>query len=310
MGLANLAPGVSGGTMLLVAGVYDRFIEAVAKLAQLRFDRRSVALVGLVAGTAGTAILLFAGPMKQLVVEKRWLAYALFLGLTLGGAPVVVRLARPLRPAFAAGTAVGLAAMLALTLLGDAGRASAEPSWWLFLLAGVVGAAAMILPGVSGGYLLLLMGAYVPILAAIDRFKEALAGRSLAEIAQAGLALAPVGVGVAVGVAGVASALRTAIRRFPQATHGLLLGLLLGAIAGLWPFQQARAPTPGEVVKGVVVTAHNAQDFPVEDWPVAFFTPTPSQALWALVIVAAGTAFALGLDRWAERLEGRSSRGG
>ena len=95
MGLANLVPGISGGTMLLATGVYPRFIDAIAEVTTLRFRLRSVLVLSCVAGSAFLSILLFAGLMKALVIDHRWIMYSLFIGLTLGGVPLVWRLARP-----------------------------------------------------------------------------------------------------------------------------------------------------------------------------------------------------------------------
>ena len=98
MGLANLVPGISGGTMLLAAGIYPRFIQALAELSALRFRKSSLLVLGLVGIAAGSAILLGAGTVKDAVVEHRWAMYSLFIGLTLGGVPVLWSMARPPTP--------------------------------------------------------------------------------------------------------------------------------------------------------------------------------------------------------------------
>ncbi|MEN8184912.1 MAG: DUF368 domain-containing protein, partial [Myxococcota bacterium] len=109
MGLANLVPGISGGTMLLAAGVYQAFIESIAELTTHRLRTRPVVLLGTIAGSAALAILLLAGAVKELVVEQRWVMYSVFVGLTLGGVPLVWRLARPLSPGLLAGGGIGFA---------------------------------------------------------------------------------------------------------------------------------------------------------------------------------------------------------
>ena len=75
MGLANLVPGISGGTMLLAAGIYPRFINAIADITRLRFRMRSILVLGTVVVAAGISILLFAGLLKDLVIENRWIMY-------------------------------------------------------------------------------------------------------------------------------------------------------------------------------------------------------------------------------------------
>ena len=93
MGLANLVPGISGGTMLVAAGVYPAFIGAISDVSRLRFRFRPVLTLVCVAFAAAAAIVLLAGPVKDLVVDHRWIMYAMFIGLTLGGAPVVAAMA-------------------------------------------------------------------------------------------------------------------------------------------------------------------------------------------------------------------------
>ena len=95
MGLANLVPGISGGTMLLAAGVYPGFIAGIAEVTTLRFRLRSLLLLGAIVASAAVGILLLAGTVRSLVVDHRWIMYSLFIGLTLGGVPLVWRLARP-----------------------------------------------------------------------------------------------------------------------------------------------------------------------------------------------------------------------
>jgi len=106
MGLANLVPGVSGGTMLLAAGVYPAFITAIAEVTTLRFRPRSLVLLGSVVAAAGIVILLMAGAVKGLVRDHRWIMYSLFIGLTLGGVPLLWRMARPATPSLFAAAAI------------------------------------------------------------------------------------------------------------------------------------------------------------------------------------------------------------
>ena len=173
MGLANLVPGISGGTMLLASGVYPAFVNAIAELTTLRFRPRSIAMLAVIAGTAMLAILLLAGPTRALVIEQRWVMYSLFIGMTLGGLPIVWRLARPLEAASLVGAVVGIAGMAAMAWVAP-GTGTGERSFALLFLAGAAGAAAMILPGLSGGYLLLVLGQYVVILGAVDGIKSSL----------------------------------------------------------------------------------------------------------------------------------------
>ena len=177
MGLANLVPGISGGTMLLAAGVYPKFINAIGEITTFKFRKSSLLLLTSVVGSALLAIVLLAGPVKDLVVHHRWIMYSLFIGLTLGGVPVVMRLIGSRKDA---GASVWIAAMfgfIAMAILAyfqmRGGGGGENAGVIMMFVAGVAGASAMILPGVSGGYLLLVLGVYVPILSGITLAKEA-----------------------------------------------------------------------------------------------------------------------------------------
>jgi putative membrane protein len=300
MGLANLVPGISGGTMLLAAGVYPSFISGIAELTTLRLRPRSLLVVGTIGGAAALAILLLAGQMKSLVVEQRWVMYSLFIGLTLGGVPLVWRLARPATPGVWIGAAAAFAAMLAMQLGGD-GSASGDRSFLLLLVSGLAGASAMILPGVSGGYLLLLLGQYENILGAIDQVKRALlgdAGPDLALLLDAMWVIVPVGIGVVLGVVGVSNAIKWLLDRHAQPTLGALLGLLFGAVVGLWPFQMPVEPALGDVIKGRVVTAATLPEIEQEDWRLERFDPTGGQVASSLGLLALGLGATLAIARF------------
>lgn len=297
MGMANLVPGISGGTMLLATGVYPRFIDAIAELTRFRFRRRSVLLLSCVIAAAGIAILLMAGTLKNLVVDHRWVMYSLFIGLTLGGLPVVWRLARPASAALIAGATVAFALMALLAGLQAAGVVGQSGSnfLWLFF-AGLAGASAMILPGISGGYLLLLMGQYVPILAAIDELKSALKLRDFAALVDSSLSVVlPVGLGVVVGVVSIGNLLQWLLHHHQKRTLGVLLGLLLGSTVGLWPFQQSVPPQVGDVIKGQTVTATSIAEIEPDDWQTRYFQPTLFQLGGSLGLVLVGFTVTVGI---------------
>ncbi|MHC4970598.1 MAG: undecaprenyl phosphate translocase family protein, partial [Planctomycetota bacterium] len=217
MGLANLVPGISGGTMLLAVGVYPRFIRAVAEVTTLRFRFRSVLLLACVVAAAVIAIVALAGVARGLVMDHRWVMYSLFIGLTLGGVPLLWRMLRPVRPPIAAWAAVGIAVMVALAL-GEpgstgAGSDNAAARTALLVVAGIAGGAAMILPGVSGAYLLLALGQYVVILGAIESGRDAAADRDWVQLAHELRVFIPVGVGVVIGVVGVSNIVKLCLDR-------------------------------------------------------------------------------------------------
>lgn len=299
MGFANLVPGISGGAMLLIVGVYTRFIAAVAEISTLRFRLRSLVTLGSVAFGAGTSILLLAGIVKWLIVHHRWETFCVFIGLRFGAVPMVWRLCRPgtasVWVGFTAGVAV-TAALAAMQYRSDGASASGGGGVILFF-AGLAGASATILPGLDGSYLLMLMGQYVPILGAIDRFKDGLVAADVGAIGAELWVLVPVGIGVACGLGGVSVILRWLFRRHRKPTAGALLGIVVGAFIGLWPFAEYVKPVVGDVVKGAVVTAETVDTIRAEDWPLHFVTPTLAQTAGGIALILAGAAAAWALSK-------------
>jgi putative membrane protein len=301
MGLANLVPGISGGTMLVAAGVYPSFVQAVSDATRLRFTRAAIMTLGIIAGAAVLAIALGAGPIVWAVANHRWVMYSLFIGLTLGGLPALRRLTGTMTPATWAGVAAGLLAMVGIAIAERSGATGAGGNGPVTLaIAGAAGASAMILPGVSGAYLLLLLGQYVPILESVRRAKEAVltsspdVGAAVAEWRT----LLPVAIGVGLGVAVISNLIRLLLERFPRPTLGALMGLLVGAVVGLWPFAQPIPPAPGDVFKGVVMTEESIATLKIHDIPVRWTAPpSPAHAAGALALIATGFAATMLVSR-------------
>jgi hypothetical protein len=160
----------------------------------------------------------------------------------------------------------------------------------------------MILPGVSGGYLLLLLGQYEPILGAIDMLKTGLLGSDgggfdMAIVLESMRVVVPVGIGVVIGVVAVSNLLKWLLERYEKATLGILLGLLVGAVVGLYPFQAPVRPDEGHVHRGIVLNATEVAALEEEYWPLERFTPTGAQIAAAVGLLLAGFAGTMLVDR-------------
>lgn len=257
MGLANLVPGISGGTMILAVGLYDRFIGAVAEVTRFRFRRDTVVFLGTMAVGLVAAVLVLSGVAVRLVAEHRGAMYALFIGMTLGGAPDLWKEARPMRLSVAVSIAAGLGVMTAFAL--GSGEAALEPTPITLLLVGAAAASSMILPGISGSYVLLILGLYDTVVGAIS-FSE------LRESPSESLSIVgPVIVGAGLGVALLSNVLRSLLRKHSAVTHGALLGLLLGSVIGLYPFQEPVHPelanrSTRKAIEAVVLDGESSVD--------------------------------------------------
>ncbi len=135
----------------------------------------------------------------------------------------------------------------------------------------------MILPGVSGAYLLIVLGQWVVILGAIEAARQAVADGNWSGLGEPMWVFVPVAVGVLIGVVGVSNVIKVCLQRYRRATLGVLLGLLLGAVAGLWPFQELTLLEDGSVHRE------------------GFFAPSVLQAIAALGLITLGFAVSMGV---------------
>jgi putative membrane protein len=228
--------------------------------------------------------------------------YSIFIGLTLGGLPLVWKLAKPATPAVIAGAVGSFLFMVAMQLGLGTGSSSGETSSVFLFLSGLAGASAMILPGVSGGYLLLILGQYENILGSIDTLKRGLlGGPDIDLVIESMTVVVPVGIGVVVGIVGVSNLLRWLLDRYAKATLGALLGLLLGAVVGLWPFQHPVEPELGSTIKGRMVTLESLPEIEANDWPLARFDPSAGQVAGSLGLAIAGLAVTLAIARYGNK---------
>ena len=315
MGLANLVPGISGGTMLVATGIYTRFIDAVSDVTRLRLKPSVLVFLGIVVASAGISIVALAGAITHALDGFRWGMYSLFIGLTLGGAPLLMSMIRRSDGRFGAaaigGLIAGILVMAGLVVAqatgAEGGQAGSNPV--LLILAGIAGASAMILPGVSGAYLLLLIGQYDHILGAIDGLKQAGVDRNLQAAIEQVWILVPVGIGVLAGIAGVSNLLRFVLRRYEKATLGVLLGLLIAAPLGLYPFRVGIAPQAGDVWEGETLTEETAAMVEPKDWPQRLFTPGPVHIAGSVGLVLAGFGATMAIARLGQEKPTRSSAG-
>jgi len=245
IGVVETVPGVSGGTVALVTGIYDELIEAGHRItaAARRLVTGPERVVGareqlrgvnwllvlpLLVGMAA-AVLTVAGPVTGLVEDHPETMRALFLGLVAGSVLVPVRLSGGAWR----GAELGLFALGAVggLLLSSLPSTSLEPSPWVVAPAAAIAVCALVLPGVSGSFLLLSVGLYQPTLQAVDQ-------RDLGYIAWFGL-------WALVGLVVIVKLMRILLTRHHRGTMVVLAGVMIGALRSLWPWQDASGALQG-----------------------------------------------------------------
>lgn len=283
MGLADLVPGVSGGTIAFITGIYDDLVAAIAGLGPglLRALRREGPGAAWRAGRLGfltvllagilTSVIAFAGVLHWLLEHRPAQLWAFFFGLVAASVPLVGRRVGDERtPDRRAGLwALGAAGTLlaaAVTSLPPLVRSDAP----LFLAAAAaVAACAMILPGISGSFILLILGAYAPVIGALRGFDL--------------LRIAAVGLGVVAGLLAFSRVLRRLLARHHTATLSLLTGFLLGSLNALWPWK-ARIRELYTHSGGRVewLMENRWPDSGAEIWPAAGLALLGAAAVWAI----------------------------
>lgn len=250
MGIANVIPGVSGGTMALIFGIFERLVAAMRDGVSVAVDlarwqpasawTRAKALpwgfilplgVGLLAAPFSTA-----GLMKSLLADHPQIMRGLFFGLIVGSLPVPWMRTRERN-------AVGilllvLAAAGAYLLAGLPPRAVVDPSDLQIAWTAALAITAMILPGISGSYVLLVLGMYDPILGAIATFDVPY--------------LVVFAVGAGLGLAAFTVVLNWLLEHRHDLTMLVLVGLMAGSLRALWPWQTDNVPRLAEAGEPVL----------------------------------------------------------
>lgn len=233
IGIANIIPGVSGGTMAVSMGIYDRLIYALTHLFS-EFRRSIQTLVPIVLG-AGIGLVGLAFIIEYLFDAYPFQTYLFFIGLILGGLPVIVNRIKIKRVHFSHAFVfiIFFALIIVMQLLSDSTHiVNMQISIWevikLFLI-GMLASATMVIPGVSGSMMLMLLGYYEPILTMINTFIRALLSFNFATIWTPTWILLPFGIGVVLGIFAIAKLIEVLLQRYEALTFCAILGLVVAS---------------------------------------------------------------------------------
>lgn len=280
MGAADIVPGVSGGTIAFITGIYDRLIAAISAVDHhtamrlLRGQWRSAGtaidggfLLALGLGIV-TSIATLAHLLGWLLEAHPLLVWAFFFGLIAGSAFLLVRHVSHWQGLTVAALVTGVMvaagiALLPATQLGDGKLA--------LFVAGFLAICAMILPGISGSFILVLLGMYGPVLAAVEDFRL--------------LALAILAAGAACGLLVFSRLLNWLLTHFHAACMALLTGFLIGSLLVVWPWKAARDTAAGGVALETTVL-----QWPLSPGAFVELSGEPSRVLPCVLLMLAGFA--------------------
>lgn len=220
MGTADVIPGVSGGTIALIVGIYERLIASIRAAASLRLREVEWGLVLPLAVGIAAALAVGTIVIPPLLETYPAPSRALFLGLVAASLPVPWR--RIERLGVREGAIVVAAGLAAFVLVGLPPRVVEDPGAVQAFLAASVAICAMILPGVSGAFLLETMGMYEPTLEALGDLDIGYVAAFVA--------------GAVLGLGAFSRVLGRLLERAHDATMAALVGLMAGALRALWPW--------------------------------------------------------------------------
>ena len=229
LGVTTVIPGVSAGTIAVVFNVYDRLIQVITPNVKKIFAAWKFLLPLVIGGIAG--IFLFSRLITVLFANHPVPTYWFFIGIIAGSMPMVYRRVQkpgsilPPLPAALCGIAA-LSLMALMAMLGPVEEAAPHtaftPPVFAFLAAGgALAAVAMIIPGTSGSFLLLVMGLYRTVVQAVSELNIPL--------------IVPVALGTVIGLLAGAALVRWLLAKAPGETYGAVLGLVAGSLLVLYP---------------------------------------------------------------------------
>lgn len=234
IGLANIIPGVSGGTMAVSMGIYDKLIHCITHL----FKEFKKSVLFLLPIFIGAGLALVALPF---VIEKMFASFPLqtnflFIGLIIGGLPAIWGKVKGNR--IGAGHIivflVFFAIVAGMAALGETeGNSVVLDTGFLSMVklffVGIIAAATMVIPGVSGSMMLLLMGYYHPILELITTFIRSLIVFDIHGITRGLSLLVPAGIGVVLGIFGIAKLVEIVFEKYPLYAYSAIIGLIIAS---------------------------------------------------------------------------------
>ncbi|ONI41438.1 hypothetical protein AN640_08010 [Candidatus Epulonipiscium fishelsonii] len=228
LGIANVIPGVSAGTMAVIFKIYDQLLDSISldmEKLKKNFNFLAALGIGVVIGVVG-----FSSIITYLYENYSMQTSFAFIGVIVGSIPMIYKKVSQEGPVNFDGLilfVIPLFIMLYMSIQGDSGenttiirQLSTMSMVWL-IFAGAISAFTMIIPGISGSFILLTIGAYTTIITAISE-------RNV-------LILIPVGIGVVIGLVGGSKLVRILMEKYTQNTYLVILGLVVGSIFTLYP---------------------------------------------------------------------------
>ncbi len=257
IGIANIVPGVSGGTMMVAMGIYDKLIHCITHL--FSEFKKSVMFVlpigiGMLVAIAASSCVL-SEMFENIPIQTN----LLFVGLILGGLPAILKKLKGGMPRVGhiITALLFFALVVGTAIIGETEGNAADLSFGLvnvlkLLGTGIIASATMVIPGVSGSMVLMLMGFYQPILDAIKSFFTSLAAMDMDGILTGLGILVPFGIGIVIGVFAIAKLVEIIFKKFPLYAYYAIIGLIVASPFAIYLMGEFPAVTAFSAITGVL----------------------------------------------------------
>lgn len=260
MGVANIIPGVSGGTMAVSMGIYDKIIHAATHIVS-EFKKSMKLLLPIVLGML-IGIVVLARILEYMFARVPFQTNMLFIGLIIGGLPAISKKikGKTIRLGHILVCLIFFAIVAGLATLGEQEGAAADLSFTVVNIiklfgVGVIASATMVIPGVSGSMMLMLMGYYNPVLNTINDFIDSLIGFDVPGILDGCKVLIPFGIGVVVGIVAIAKLIEIIFQKFPEHAYWGIIGLIVASPVAIFLMNSMGTITVVSVLTGIVSLA-------------------------------------------------------
>lgn len=261
VGLSNVIPGVSGGTMMVSMGIYDKLILVLTHFIK-KFKEAVMLVLPLGIGML-LAIAIFSKVFSQVLFPNYPLQTNLFfIGLIIGGLPVIYKKVKGKKTGFGSILAFAFFFVLVvgMAMMGEGVDTGAEVSISLgsmieLFFVGMVAAGTMVIPGVSGSMVMMILGYYNMIIDTINAFIDALRAFDVAGMFVCCTVLVPFGIGMIVGIVVVAKFIEFILKKYSQIAYWAIIGLIVASPFAILLMMEVGTVGIVEIVTGIIMLA-------------------------------------------------------
>lgn len=302
MGAADVVPGVSGGTIAFISGIYQELIDSinninVSLLKTLKKEGVKAAwkqanasfLISLVFGI-GISVLTFSKIITHLLENQPILVWAFFFGLIIASVVLIWKKITHWEIVSIVALLIGIGITYYITI---ARPVSSPESYPYLFLSGFIAIIAMILPGISGAFILLLMGSYETVIGTINHLREGITQMNMELLSTALLKLGVFAIGAIIGLKSFSKILHWMFERHQNTTLALLIGFMIGSLNKVWPWKE---------VLETRINSHGATVPFIEKSVLPQNFEGDAQIITAIILAISGFLVIYGMEKLALRL--------